>query len=95
MDSNVLSAENYFGEIFEKSGPAGERKGRNQFRGSVMSQQTSSSKTARNVPGSTNTSRAAKKEKSQSTSPDGSGGMRQRGRPRLNTKDQTAAEVHS
>lgn len=92
----MLSAENYYNEVFAASAPHGEQAGRNQWLGGLLANRAPHRNSARaGMPGNKKAGGAAKKEKSQSASPDGSNGARQRGRPRLDTRDQTAAEVHS
>lgn len=94
MDPDVLSAENYYNEVFAASSPNGELEGRNQWLGGLLANRAPTKNSARGgLPGIKKAGGAAKK--SQSASPDGSIGARQRGRPRLDTRDQTAAEVQS
>ena len=94
MDPDVLSAENYYNEVFAASGPNGELEGRNQWLGGLLANRAPNRNSAKDgISGSKKAGGASKK--SHSASPDGSNGARQRGRPRLDTQDQTAAEVHS
>ena len=95
MDPDVLSAENYYNEALAASSPNGEHESRNQWLGGLLANRAPHKSSARGgLPGNKRAGGAAKKEKSQSASPDGSNGARQRGRPRLDTQDQTAAEVY-
>lgn len=94
MDPDVLSAQNYYNEVFAASSPNGELEGRNQWLGGLLANRAPNRNSAKGgMPGSKKAGGAAKK--SQSASPDGSNGARPRGRPRLDTRDQTAAEVYS
>lgn len=94
MDPDVLSAENYYHEVFAASSANGELEGRNQWLGGLLANRAPHGNPARGgTPGNKKAGGAAKKP--QRASPDGSNGARQRGRPRLDPRDQTAAEVHS
>lgn len=96
MDPDLLSAENYYNEVFAASSPAEEEEARNQWLGGLLADRAPTRNPGRGgMPGTKKAGGATKKEASQNRSPDGSNGARQRGRPRLDTQDQTAAEVHS
>ena len=86
MDINLLSSENYH-QIFQEHGDPIEAEG-------PSSQSYGGSSTIDRQPGQqrtrTRTRRGSKKDSAKSSSQDDT--ARQRGRPRLDTKDQTAAE---
>ena len=98
MDQNLLSSETYPGILYEDEDlmePGGKDVPLYGELLPISSQgvdeesQASRTKSTR----STRTRKLSKKEDVHSTSPDESNIARQRGRPRLDTRDQTAAEV--
>lgn len=97
MDPNLLSAENYYNSLLEASSSKADQENqedRSQWLGGLLANRSSNSKSVgKSASVSTKARRTSKEEALQSTSPDGSNGIRQRGRPRLDTRDQNAAEV--
>lgn len=97
MDLNLLSAETYYDGALNEENPQSEHhNGSNQWTGGLAPNGTQSRKSKqREVPANANTRQAAKRESSKTTNVDESNEARQRGRPRLDTRDQTAAEVYA
>ncbi len=95
MDLNLLSSESYPEEIYGSTGPEG---GNAQLYGGLLPTSPQSEDGHSLVSQNKNikplrSRKPRKKEDAHSTSPDELNAARQRGRPRLDTRDQTAAEV--
>lgn len=85
MDLAILSAENYYDGAFSEGKSMENNDASDQWLGGLLAHRI-----ANPIP--------SKKKQQKNENPNTSGanestGMRQRGRPRLNTRDQTAAEV--
>lgn len=94
MDPDILSAENYYNGAFNGSNSIEDQSNNNQWLGGLLANRAVNRKSAKKSGSTaTNNRQPPKKENSKSTSADDSTGVRQRGRPRLDTRDQTAAEV--
>ena len=95
MDLNLLSTEPYYdGALIDPNPPTDHQNGGNQWTGAPASNspQTRKSTKQRELPA--NKARPPlKRENSRAVNVDESTAARQRGRPRLDTRDQTAAEV--
>lgn len=95
MDLNLLSAENYYEGTIDGSDVLGPEGQGNQWMGGVVqtlprtSKTTKPKKTPANPRGRQSTTDEGKKRMSL----DDGHGIRQRGRPRLDTRDETATEV--
>ena len=98
MDLNLLSSENYPELPYENSDAMNpEANNPILYGGLIPAMAQSGDKSTLICPTRatrpTRSRNSSKKEDAQSTSPDESNAARQRGRPRLDTRDQTAAEV--
>lgn len=92
MDPDILSAEKYYDGAFDGRNSI-DSPSNNQWLGGLLASRNVNRRSAKKS--SSNTRQPSKKENSKSTSADESIGVRQRGRPRLDTRDQTAAEVNT
>lgn len=94
MDLNLLSAETYDDGILNEATPQTEdHNGSNQWTGAPGSNSTQARKLKqKELPANTRARPPSKRESSKTINVDESHGARQRGRPRLDTRDQTAAE---
>jgi len=90
MDLHLLSAERYQEGIYPHRSPRARGSGSIELYGGLLAM--SPNEIEPTSPPMNMKPRRSKKETSKSTSADESG-TRQRGRPRLDTRDQTAAEV--
>lgn len=96
MELNLLSSGPYYdGPLIEPNPQTDDQNGGNQWTGALVSNtpQTRKSTKQRELPANTRARQPLKRENSKATNVDESIGVRQRGRPRLDTRDQTAAEV--
>ena len=96
MELNLLSTGPYYdGTLIEPNPPTDDQNGGNQWTGALVSNSPQSRKSAkqRELPANTKARQPLKRENSKAANVDESTGARQRGRPRLDTRDQTAAEV--
>ena len=94
MDLNLLSSQSYSEVPYEKTDPIEPEGGNTPLYGGLIptgprSGDASSTRATRPV----RSRKSSKREDPTSMSPDESTAARQRGRPRLDTRDQTAAEV--
>lgn len=89
MDIDVLSAENYQEGVYPRRRSRDHDSGSIELYGGFLA--TSPNEKDSGNPPTTTKNRRSKKEISASAD---ESGTRQRGRPRLDTRDQTAAEVH-
>jgi hypothetical protein len=87
MDLDLLSAENYHEGVYPQSSSRARSSGSIELYGGLLA--TSPEVTEPTSPPTTMKTRRSKKEASSADE----SGTRQRGRPRLDTRDQTAAEV--
>lgn len=95
MDLNILSAESYSQTPFDAANVTQSHNDGDQWAEEILpnrSQARGYTK-QRNPPAAARPRQPSKKESRKSTSTDEGNGTRQRGRPRLDTRDQTAAEV--
>ncbi|KAL2039285.1 hypothetical protein N7G274_007953 [Stereocaulon virgatum] len=90
MDLNVLSAEDYREGPYSRDLPSSRVSGSTQVYGGLLVENSSDVK-SRSPPADITIRRSTRKEVSKSTSADETG-TRQRGRPRLDNRDQTATE---
>lgn len=98
MDLNLLSADSYYdGALNEANRQPEDRNGSDQWTGGVLSTSSQPRKLTKQkeLPANTKARQQPKRENSKTANTDESNGARQRGRPRLDTRDQTAAEVYT
>lgn len=95
MDLDLLSAENYYEGTFDGSDVLGPEGQGNQWMGGVVQTlpQTSTSTKPKKPSANPRGRRSTADEGKKKTSLDDVHGIRQRGRPRLDTRDETATEV--
>lgn len=91
MDLDVLSAEDYREGPYSRGIPSSRVSGSTQVYGGLLVENSGDVKSP-SPPADMKTRRSTRKEVSKSTSADETG-TRQRGRPRLDNRDQTATEV--
>lgn len=93
MDPNLLSAESYQENTYENMNPGRRQGGSTQLYGGFLASSSSHGGGASSPPATNmRTRRTSKKENPKGSATEESS-VRQRGRPRLDTRDQTAAEV--
>lgn len=96
MDLNLLSAETYDDGALNGANPQTEdHNGSKQWTGALGSNSTQARKLKQKELPANTRARPPSKRESSTINVDESHGARQRGRPRLDTRDQTAAEVYA
>lgn len=94
MDSDILSAENYYDGVFGGRASIEGQGNDSQWLGGLLANRTiTQSPVKKNGLDGMRTRQPSRKDSTKSTGADDSSGVRQRGRPRLDTRDHTAAEV--
>lgn len=98
MDLNLLSAESYYDDsVTEPNAQTEHQNGSSQWTEGLGSNSTQPRKLTkqRELPANPRARQPSKRESSKTANVDESNGVRQRGRPRLDTRDQNAAEVYA
>lgn len=98
MDLNLLSAESYYDDaVIEANTQTEHQNGSSQWTEGLGSNSTQPRKLAKQTEllANTRARQPSKRDSSKTANVDEPNGVRQRGRPRLDTRDQTAAEVYA